>query len=196
MLSIRRESLVMSDSGFREPLDPSGEVVKACRKNDPIACVPDGTRKLRVLVVDDNFDCADNLSKLVNLWGDDARASYDGVEALEMTLIQQPDVVLLDLSMPKMDGCQVARRLRQQTAFADTLLIAITGWTDHAQRRLCDEAGFDLYLLKPIDPAHLKVLLQCERRRLAWSAEESEQTKATGRLEDEFRAGVPAPEDR
>ena len=188
MLSIRRESLLISDSDVREPLDPSVEVVKAC--------VPDGARKLRVLVVDDNRDAADSLSKLVNLWGHDVRAAYDGVEALEMTLVQQPDVMLLDLAMPKMDGCQVARRLRQHTAFANTLLIAITGWTGSAHRRLCDETGFDYYFIKPIDPAHLRLLLQCERRWLAWSAEESEQTKAAGRLEDEFRTEVPALEER
>ena len=196
MLSIRRESLLMSDSGVREPLDPSVEVVKTCRKNDSITCVPDGAWKLRVLVVDDDRDSAYNLSMLVNLWGGDARAAYDGVEALEMALVQQPDVVLLDLAMPKMDGCQVARRLRQQTAFGDTLLIAVTGWADHAHRLLCDEAGFDYCLIKPIDLDRLRLLLQRERRWLAWSAEESEQTQATGRLEDEFRTEVPALEER
>lgn len=166
MLSMPREDLAMSDSGVREPLEPSGEVVKACRKNDHIACVPDGALILRVLVVDDNHDCADSLSKLVNLWGNNARVAYDGAEALEMTLVQQPDVVLLDLSMPEIDGCQVARRLRQRTAFADTLLIAVTGWTDQAHRRLCDEAGFDHYLIKPIDLACLELLLRRERRWL------------------------------
>jgi CheY-like chemotaxis protein len=149
-----------------------------------------------VLVVDDNRDAADSLSKLVNLWGGDARAAYDGVEALEMALVQQPDVVLLDLAMPKMDGWQVARRLRQQTAFGDTLLIAVTGWADHAHQLLCNEACFDYCLIKPIDLDRLRLLLQRERRWLAWSVEESEQTKATGRLEDEFREGVPALEDR
>jgi CheY-like chemotaxis protein len=105
------------------------------------ACVPDSARILRVPVVDDNRDAANILSMLVNLWGGDARAAYDGAEALEMTVVQQPDVVLLDLAMPKMDGWQVARRLRQQTAFGDTLLIAVTGWADHAHQLLCDEAG-------------------------------------------------------
>ena len=139
--------------------------------------IADSTRVLRVLVVDDNRDAADSLSLLVNLWGNDARTAYGGPAALEMSLVQQPDVVLLDLSMPKMDGCQVARRLRQQTAFADTLLIAVTGWTDQAHRRLCDEAGFDHYLIKPIDLARLEILLLGERRRLARSAEEVEKTK-------------------
>ena len=125
---------MVSGSGVHELLDPSENVVKACRRGDSIPRIADSKRVLRVLVVDDNRDAADSLSMLVNLWGNDARAAYEGVAALEMMLVQQPDVVLLDLSMPKMDGCQVARRLRQQTAFADTLLIAVTGWTDQAHR--------------------------------------------------------------
>ena len=106
------------DSSVRELLEPSGDVVEACRSGDAIACVPDGARMLRVLVVDDNRDCADSLSMLVNLWGHDVQTAYDGAAALEMTVARQPDVVLLDLSMPKMDGCQMARQLRQQTAFS------------------------------------------------------------------------------
>jgi DNA-binding response OmpR family regulator len=92
----------------------------------------------------------------------------------------KPDVVLLDLSMPKTDGCQMARRLRQQTAFADTLLIAITGWADEAYRLLCAEAGFDHFLIKPIKLAELESLLLRERRRLARSAEEVEKANGAG----------------
>jgi CheY-like chemotaxis protein len=187
MLSIRRESFVVSGSGVHKLLHPSEIVVKVCRRGGAIPRVADSKRVLRVLVVDDNRDAADSLSMLVNLWGDDARAAYDGAEALEMTLVQKPDVVLLDLSMPKMDGCQVARRLRLQTAFADTLLIAVTGWTDQAHQLLCDEAGFDYYLIKPIDLARLEVLLLRERRRLAQSAEEVGKANGTGGDEDDFR---------
>jgi CheY-like chemotaxis protein len=133
-----------------------------------------------VLVVDDNKAAADNLSRLVTLWRNDVRTAYDGAAALEMAVILKPHVVLLDLSMPKMDGCQMARRLRRQAAFADSLLIAITGWTDQAHRLLCAEAGFDHYLIKPIEPARLKSLLLRERRRLAWSAEEVEKANGAG----------------
>src|SRR5690242_20523939 len=113
MLSMRRESFGVSGCGGHEPIDPSEIVVKVCRRGESIPRVADSKRVLRVLVVDDNQDAADSLSMLVNLWGDNARTAYGGMEALAMTLVQQPDVVLLDLSMPKMDGCQVARRLRQ-----------------------------------------------------------------------------------
>jgi CheY-like chemotaxis protein len=135
---------------------------------------------LRVLVVDDNREAADSLSQLVSLWGNDARAAYDGAAALEMAVILKPHVVLLDLSMLKMDGCQVARRLRQQAAFADTLLIAITGWTDSAHRLLCAEAGFDHFLIKPIELAELESLLLHERRQLVRFAEELEKANGAG----------------
>jgi CheY-like chemotaxis protein len=197
MLSIRRESFGVSGSGVHELLHPSENVVKVCWGGASIPRVADSKRLLRVLVVDDDQDTAESLSRLVNLWGNDARAAYGGVEALAMTLVQQPDVVLLDLSMPRMDGCQVARQLRQRTAFADTLLIAITGWTDQAHRLLCDAAGFDRYLIKPIDLARLKSLLLLRKgRRRAWSDEESTQTKATRRLEDGFPEEVPVLEGR
>ncbi|HEY7157217.1 MAG TPA: response regulator [Gemmataceae bacterium] len=192
MLSIRRESLEASGSGVRESLPPPGEVVQVCRNCDAIPHIPASKRMLRVLVVDDSRDAADSLSRLVNLWGNDARTAYDGAAALEMAVALNPHVVLLDLSMPKMDGCQVARQLRQQTAFADTLLIATTGWTDQAHRLLCDEVDFDHYLIKPIDLDRLKILLR-ERRRLTQSAEDVEKANETSRNEDEFREESPIP---
>ncbi len=187
MTRIHRESVMSGGFSARELLQPSDAVVGACKKDDSTPCIPDGKRLLRVLVVDDNRDAADSLSMLVNLWRHDGRAAYDGATALEMASVRQPDVVLLDLSMPKMDGCQMARRLRRQAAFADTLLIAVTGWTDQAHRLLCDNAGFDHYLLKPIDLARLENLLLRERRRLARSAGEVEKANGIGGDEDECR---------
>jgi DNA-binding response OmpR family regulator len=180
MSSIRRGSMEVRDLSVPERLESSGDVVEACRIGDALACVPEGARKLRVLVVDDDHDCADGLSRLVNLWGNDVQTACDGAAALALTVDRQPDVVLLDLSMPKMDGCQLARQLRQQRAFADMLLIAVTGWTDQAHQLLCVEAGFDNYLVKPIDLARLKILLLRERHRLAWSTEEVEKSNGTG----------------
>ena len=174
MLSINRESLVVGESNVCEQLELFGEVEEACQKGDSIAGGWDGVRKLRVLVVDDNRDCADSLSTLVNLWGFNARTAYDGAAALAMMGLHHPDVVLLDLSMPRMDGCHMARQMRRQTRFEQTLLIAITGWTDQAHRLLCDEAGFDHYLLKPIELADLETLLRRERLRLAQLVEEND----------------------
>jgi CheY-like chemotaxis protein len=160
--------------------------VQVCRNCDAIPHIPACKRMLRVLVVDDNREVADSLSRLVNLWGNDARMAYGGAAALGMMIALKPHVVLLDLSMPKMDGCQVARQLRQQTAFADTLLIAITGWMDQAHCLLCDEVGFDHYLIKPIDLARPKILLR-ERHWLTQSAEDLKKANETSGNEDEFR---------
>jgi CheY-like chemotaxis protein len=180
VLSIRRKSTAVEGSSVREPLDPSGEVVEVRQIGGFPACVRDAARKLRVLVVDDNRDCADSLSMLVNLWGNEVQTAYDGAAALAMTGgASTPDVVLLDLAMPEMDGCQMARQLRQQSRFTHTLLIAVTGWTDQAHRLLCDEAGFDHYLLKPIEVADLENLLRRARRRLTRGTDEVELVEET-----------------
>jgi DNA-binding response OmpR family regulator len=179
MLSAGRKSCEVRGTRVPALLHPPRGVVEVRRSGISIPYLVDSERILRVLVVDDNEDAADSLSMVVNLWGADAQVAYDGEEALEMALVQRPDVVLLDLTMPKMDGCKVAQQLRQQAAFAATLLIAITGWTDQAHRRLCDEAGFGHYLIKPIDFDYLKNLLLSERRRLDSSAKEVEMTNGT-----------------
>jgi response regulator RpfG family c-di-GMP phosphodiesterase len=106
MLNTRRESVVVSGSD-------AGEIVQVRRSRDATPRIADSKRMLRVLVVDDNRDAADSLSRLVHLWGNDARTAYSGAAALEMMVVLQPHVVLLDLSMPKLDGCQVAQQLRQ-----------------------------------------------------------------------------------
>lgn len=167
MLSISRESHVVGESYVGEQPELFGLVEEARPGGASNALAWDGVRKLRVLVVDDNRDCADSLSTLVNLWGYNARTAYDGAAALAMMGLCQPDVVLLDLSMPRMDGCQMARQLRRQSRFDQTLLIVITGWTDQAHRLLSDEVGFDHYLIKPIELADLETLLRRERLRLA-----------------------------
>lgn len=180
MVSIRRKPTAVERLSDREPLDPSGEVVEVRRIGGFPACVRDAARKLHVLVVDDNHDCADSLSMLVNLWGNEAQTAYDSAAALVMTVERPPDVVLLDLGMPEMDGCRMARQLRCQTRFTHTLLIAITGYADQTHRLLCDEAGFDHYLLKPIEVADLENLLRRERSRLARRTEEVERVEKTG----------------
>jgi CheY-like chemotaxis protein len=167
MSSIGREAIVGGGSRVVERLEPPGDVVQARRIGDSVVRVQDGAWLLRVLVVDDNHDCADTLSILVQLWGHDVQTAYNGATALEMMGSRQPDVALVDLAMPEMDGCQLARRLRKQTRFNHTLLIAITGYADQAHRLLCDEAGFDHCLVKPIDLANLENLLLGERNRLA-----------------------------
>jgi CheY-like chemotaxis protein len=173
MTRTSRKSVMVEGPGVWELLQPPSDALEVGQEDDSIACIPDVKRMLRVLVVDDNQDAADSLCMLLNLWKHDSRGAYDGPSALEMASARQPDVLLLDLSMPQMDGCQVAKQLRRQARFKSTLLIAITGWTDRAHHRLCDEAGMDHYLFKPIDLSSLKTILLRERDRLAALAEEA-----------------------
>jgi CheY-like chemotaxis protein len=112
---------------------------------------------LRVLVVDDNPDAADSMAMLLRLWGHHAQVSYDGTSALEMACFYQPDVILLDIGMPLMDGFEVAEQLRQQDA-KEPILIAVTGFGD-AAHRLRGDAAFDHYLIKPIEGDELERLL-------------------------------------
>jgi two-component system, chemotaxis family, CheB/CheR fusion protein len=112
---------------------------------------------LLVLVVDDSRDCAESLALLVRLWGHEAVVTYDGPAALEAARTRTPDVVLLDLATPEMDGYQLARRLRQLAGLETGLLVAITGLAPDVQR--CQGAGIDCHFIKPLDPDELKQVL-------------------------------------
>jgi CheY-like chemotaxis protein len=113
----------------------------------------------RVLVVDDNRDAADSLAMLLRLGGHEVRVAYDGPTALATVSGFGPDLVLLDLGMPGMDGYEIARRLRQTPGFAGRTLAALTGWGQEEDRRRTREAGFDRHLVKPVDPAELAALM-------------------------------------
>lgn len=167
MGSKRRNSILIDNSGARTQLQSCDEVVEVSRDGDVTWRRPVTRRQLRVLVADDDRDAADSLSMLVKVWGHQVWVAYDGAAALAMACACQADVLLLDIAMPTMDGCQVARQLRRQARFEDALLVAITGWTDQAHRLLGEEAGFDLYLIKPVEPSTLEVLLVLEQDRLA-----------------------------
>jgi PAS domain S-box-containing protein len=114
----------------------------------------------RILVVDDNVDAADSLGRLLSrLWGQEIQVAYDGPSALEVAQSFQPEVVLLDIGLPGMDGCEVARRLRGEPELADVLLIAVTGWGQERDRLQVHNAGFNHHLVKPVDLDALKELL-------------------------------------
>jgi CheY-like chemotaxis protein/two-component sensor histidine kinase len=123
---------------------------------NPQSAIPN---RRRVLVVDDNRDAADSLTMLLRSKGHDVRVAYDGPAALAAAGAFGPDLVLLDLGMPGMDGYEVARRLRGMPAFAGRVIAALTGWGQEADRRRTREAGFDHHLVKPVDPAELETLL-------------------------------------
>jgi PAS domain S-box-containing protein len=120
-------------------------------------------RGLRVLVVDDNVDTADSAAMLLRQSGRDVRVAYSGKAALETALAFQPDVVLLDLGLPEIDGYEVARRLRQNPVHNNVELIAVSGYGQEADRQRSKEAGFDEHVVKPVDPGKLQELLT--RRR-------------------------------
>jgi CheY-like chemotaxis protein len=110
-------------------------------------------------VVDDNRDAAESMGLLLGLQGHQVRTAHDGAGALTVAEAFRPEVVLLDIGLPGMDGYEVARRLRAQENGARALLIAVTGYGQDEDRRRADEAGFDHHLLKPPDPGAVERLL-------------------------------------
>ncbi len=117
----------------------------------------------RVLVVDDNADGADSLALMLRLQGHEVRVAYNGAAALETAADYRPEVVFLDLGMPGMDGYEVARRLRAAPGLGDVRLAAVTGWGQVEDRRRTAEAGFDLHVVKPVEPGVLQQLLDGPR---------------------------------
>ncbi|HEU4429319.1 MAG TPA: response regulator [Myxococcota bacterium] len=113
---------------------------------------------LRVLVVDDNRDSADSLALLLRLRGHEPQACYDGTSALEAARTLQPHAVLLDLSMPDLDGFDVCRRLREE-GLESALIVALTGYGQEADRNRSLASGFDAHLVKPVDPELVAKLL-------------------------------------
>ena len=104
----------------------------------------------RVLVVDDNLDAADTLEMLITTHGHEVRSAYDGEEAVEVARTFLPDVVLLDIGLPKLHGLEAGKRIRAARG-SDVTLIAITGWGQDEDRRRTQQAGFDYHLTKPVD---------------------------------------------
>jgi signal transduction histidine kinase len=117
------------------------------------------TTARRILVVDDNRDSADSLAMLLRLTGHEVHAAYDGVEGVEAAERVRPEVVLLDIGMPGLNGYDACRRIRGQEWGKDVMLIATTGWGQDEDRRRTGEAGFDAHLVKPVDPQALMRLL-------------------------------------
>jgi signal transduction histidine kinase/DNA-binding response OmpR family regulator len=116
-------------------------------------------RALRILVVDDNRPAAESLAMVLGLWGHQVEVAHDGPAALQAFRDHPQEVVLLDIGLPGMDGYAVARRLREQAGANKMVLIAVTGYGQEEDRRQAQLAGFDLHLVKPVDPTALRELL-------------------------------------
>jgi PAS domain S-box-containing protein len=122
-------------------------------------------RGRRVLVADDNRDAADSLAMLLSLARHDVRVAYSGREAVALARTFRPDVALLDIGMPELDGYDVARALRKESWGANVWLVALTGWGQEEDKQRACDAGFDHHLTKPVDPETLEVLLTTDSAR-------------------------------
>jgi len=116
--------------------------------------------RLQVLVVDDDADTAKSMAALLGLSGHDVRVAADGPTALEAAESDRPDVVLLDIGLPGMGGCEVARRLCTQAKHKPPFIIAVTGFGKEDAPRRSEESGIDLHLVKPVNWSQLSALLQ------------------------------------
>jgi signal transduction histidine kinase/ActR/RegA family two-component response regulator len=113
----------------------------------------------RILLADDNRDALETLARLLQLGGHEIHKAVDGVQALEAATRVRPDLVLLDIGMPGMDGYEVARRIRSQPWGRAAKLVALSGWGQESDRKRSREAGFDTHCIKPLDPQRLSMLL-------------------------------------
>jgi len=127
---------------------------------------PELSVSCRVLIADDNHDAAVSLSMLLQSMGHDTRVVHDGIEALEAAELFRPDVVLLDIGMPRLDGYETARRLASQPWAAAAQIVAVTGWGQETDRQRAKDAGFHRHLVKPVDLDVLREVMSdgCEQR--------------------------------
>jgi CheY-like chemotaxis protein len=119
----------------------------------------------RVLVVDDNVDSADSTAAILRTSGHEVEVAYSAQKALEMAVEYQPDIMLLDIGLPDMDGYEVANHLRQTPELKEMRLIAITGYGQQSDRQRSREAGFDEHVVKPVDWRQLEELLAALMKR-------------------------------
>jgi PAS domain S-box-containing protein len=137
---------VAAESPAREQVQPSDDQPKA-------------STKYRILVVDDNQDSVDALAMLLKIMGHEVSTAYDGEQAVIAAEAIRPEVVLLDIGMPKLNGYEACRRIREQPWSEGMLLIAVTGWGQEEDRRRTEEAGFNGHTVKPVDADDLMKLL-------------------------------------
>ncbi len=134
---------------------PAGAESMAAEGDSP----PQTRTSVRALIVDDNVDAAATLSLLLQLGGHTTAVAHDGFEALKMAAEFKPDIVLLDLGLPGIDGYEVARSIRRMPQLGNPLLVAVTGWGAPDERLQTKQAGFDEHLTKPVDISMIELLL-------------------------------------
>jgi CheY-like chemotaxis protein len=115
--------------------------------------------RYRVLVVDDHADAADSLAMMLSLIGHEVRTARDGLAGVEAASEFRPDVILLDIGMPRLNGYDACRRIRELPGGKEAVIVALSGWGQEEDKRRSREAGFDGHLVKPAEPAALEKLL-------------------------------------
>jgi CheY-like chemotaxis protein len=118
----------------------------------------------RILVVDDDHDSAESLAMLIQLMGHEVRAAHNGLAAVDLAEAFRPDLIVLDIGMPGLDGYEVCRRIRQHSWGRAAVIAALTGWSRDEDRDRSEQAGFDHFLVKPVDPKALENLIAAVRR--------------------------------
>ena len=140
-------------SRFVVKLPRSAAAAVASNARAAVTTNPLGSRT--VLLADDNRDSIDSMAELLRLSGHVVYTAYEGLEAFDLAMRLRPDVLVLDIGMPGLNGYELAQRIRAQPWAAQALLVAATGWGQESDRRSAEEAGFDLHLTKPFNPDDL-----------------------------------------
>ncbi len=139
---------------------PDKEPPKAAPSEHPLAEPQSGDDTLRVLIVEDEADTAEALEMILTMMGHQVRTAHSGLAALQTAKDHRPDVILLDIGLPELDGYQVAERLRETPdAMQNVVLVAMTGHGEAKDRQRAVRAGFDHHMVKPVDPRKLEQLL-------------------------------------
>ncbi|WP_332813941.1 hybrid sensor histidine kinase/response regulator [Ramlibacter sp.] len=166
-----------SEFTVRLPL-PAEPVADPGRADDALAQAP---KRERVLIVDDNRDAADILAEVLRLMGDEVGTAYDGVEGLAQAEAFRPEVVILDLGMPRLDGYGTCRALRATEWGRKMIVVALTGWGQPADLQRAAEAGFDGHLVKPVAPEVLVRTIEELRAKRAAEAAAAGEPPSAGR---------------
>jgi CheY-like chemotaxis protein len=116
-------------------------------------------KSFRILVVDDNHDSALSQAMMLSIMGHETRTAHDGESAVVCAESFLPEVVLLDIGLPKLNGYEVAQRIREQPWGASMFLIAVTGWGQEEDRQRSTEVGLNVHMVKPVEPAALEKIL-------------------------------------
>jgi PAS domain S-box-containing protein len=144
-----------SEFVVRLPAAPGGPASRGRGETAPA----EGGAKRCILVVDDNVDSAQSLAMMLEIGGHTAHLAYDGVEAVEVAGAVRPQIILMDIGMPRLNGYDACRRIRAEEWGREIVMVALTGWGQTDDRLRSEEAGFDHHLVKPVEPAALDALL-------------------------------------